>query len=93
MHLAEEIGANDVITETHRIEVELNILEILTSVTNMLEFGRVHTQAARIALALEDHSVVDAHLKIAQEIFIKLGAELELARIHKLTEYRNIAQG
>ena len=143
---AEEIDARDILTEAHRMQVEMYIAEgnyqsaidtarttleraretgnrehqaslwrlisiielsqghidtakqalaqamdILSSVTNMLESGRAHTQAACIALAVDDNEAADDHLKAAQGIFIKLGVDSELAHLQKLAEYRSLA--
>ena len=147
LQVAEEIGANDVITEARRVEVEMLIAEgklkpaykaaqtslenarqsgnrnhqvslwrlistielaqghieiaknaleqaqeLLTDVTDMLELGRTHTQAARIAMTLGDHASVNLHLQEAQETFMKLGAEIDIARIQQLAENQDIDQ-
>ncbi len=148
LQLTEEIGASDVLTEAHRVQVEMLIAEgnlkpaleaaqttlegaqkngnrnhqaslwrlistielaqghiesannaleqaqeILSSITDVLELGRTHAQAARIAMTVGNRAAVDTHLQTAKGAFMKLGAELDLARIQKLSEYRNIAQG
>jgi hypothetical protein len=55
-------------------------------VTDMLELGRTHTQAARIAQTLGDQSAVKIHLQEAQETFKKLGAEMDIAQLQQIAE-------
>ena len=58
--------------------------QLLTEITDMLELGRTHTQAARIAMTLGDQAAVNLHLQEAQDTFIKLGAEIDIARLNQL---------
>jgi tetratricopeptide (TPR) repeat protein len=52
--------------------------DIIASVTDMLERGRVHAHAARIAISQGDWSGAEPDLRAAQRIFLQLGAQLDI---------------
>jgi adenylate cyclase len=57
--------------------------QALTDVTNELEFGRVAVQAAHIDLFEARGTQAEKELRVAQEIFVRLGANLDLEHVEE----------
>jgi predicted ATPase/class 3 adenylate cyclase len=60
--------------------------EALTGATNELEAGRVAAQRGRISLQEGDLAGAEKQLRVAQEIFMRLGATLDLRQVEETLE-------
>ena len=57
-------------------------------VTDELEAGRIAALAGRIALSVGDVAQAETDLQVAQEIFMRLGANLDLRRVEDALKRR-----
>ncbi|MGC9349349.1 MAG: ATP-binding protein [Anaerolineae bacterium] len=62
--------------------------DVSASVTDMLERGRVHAHAARIAISERDWASAEPDLRAAQRIFLQLGAKLDIDSLRQIAGER-----
>jgi len=77
---AVELGRGD--PQTAR-EALVEAERVLADATDELETGRVAAQAGRISLYEGQHEQAEADLRVARQIFMRLGASLDLRRVEE----------
>jgi tetratricopeptide (TPR) repeat protein len=64
--------------------------QALKDVTNELEAGRIAAQAGRIEIAQGHNIEGETHLRHAQQIFVRLGAKLDLGHVDTILQGRSV---
>jgi predicted ATPase/class 3 adenylate cyclase len=90
-----EAGAWRVMSECQRQRGELEnarqalekAWQALSDSSDQLETGRIHAQAAKVELDLNNPVRARDHLGVAQEIFTRLGAAYDLALLQPMVEF------
>jgi predicted ATPase/class 3 adenylate cyclase len=67
--------------------------DAMVDVTDELETGRIAAQAGRISVYQGDYAQAEADLRIAKEIFMRLGASLDLRRVEDILRQPSMPGG